>query len=59
MSSGSNEGPDEEEIDAVGEVVFLLIGVSFARPTDVELRSKVVRHTKLFGLDASYRFQRS
>jgi hypothetical protein len=27
---------------------------SFARPTDVELRSKVVRNTVLFGLDASF-----
>src|SRR5882757_5008574 len=32
---------------------------SFARPTDVELRSKVVRDTMLSGLDASFRFQRS
>src|SRR3979490_3267598 len=51
-SSGSNGG--SEEAEAVGEVVFLLIRVSFARPTDVKPGSKVVCNTMLLGLDAFF-----
>ena len=42
----------------VGEVIFLLIG-EFARPTDVEMRSNVVRDCSLTVLDADFRLQRS
>src|SRR5712675_1002282 len=56
-SSGDKRGSEEGE--TVGEVVFLLIRVSFARPTDVEPGSKVARNTMLPGLDAFFRLQRS